>query len=263
MEGSDRAPWFLGDLDDPWVVAIADAIPRARRFHHPDDLPDSWPIDGVAPPAVILHRRHLTVADAHRVVGLRSRWERPPRIILCVGPQARYADVECWSRLVEVVIPEATALDTVARHALESGSAPRAGGNRPRVALVSTDRELRVALAETCRSAGYLAEARRDWSELAPDCPVVWDVPVLEAGWGAQLSRRATTSTVVALLGFADRATVRASRAAGASACLELPCDSADLIATLDRVVSRPRIEPAHSTPPPPMGSRLASNLKR
>ena len=29
MDESGPAIWFIGDLDDPWVVAIADALPTA------------------------------------------------------------------------------------------------------------------------------------------------------------------------------------------------------------------------------------------
>ena len=28
MEGLDRSTWFAGDLDDPWVASIAEALPR-------------------------------------------------------------------------------------------------------------------------------------------------------------------------------------------------------------------------------------------
>src|SRR5947208_9286516 len=128
MQGPDRAPWFAGDLGDPWVAAIAEALPRAHRFHRPVDLPEPWPVDGRMPSAVIVHRALLTPADAQRIVRLRSIWEHPPRIVLCVGPQARYVDVERWSRLVDVVIPEATAHETVARHAFETGRGPRPVG---------------------------------------------------------------------------------------------------------------------------------------
>jgi hypothetical protein len=262
MEGLDRAPWFVGDLDDPWVVAIADALPRAHRLHRPGDLPETWPVEGRMPSAVIVHRAILTPTDAQRIVRLRSGWERPPRLVLCVGPHARYVEVERWSRLVDVVIPEATAPETVARHAFESGRGPRHSGPRPRVAIVSTNHELRTTLADACGSGGYLAEPSADWVDIAPGRPIVWDVPVLEPGWADRLARRAKVSPVVVLMGFADRATVAAARENGASACLDLPCDSEDLIATLDRVTAARPSEPAHTVPPPPMGSRALLSRK-
>ena len=257
MQGPDRAPWFAGDLDDPWVAAIAEALPRAHRFHRPGDLPESWAVDGRMPSTVIVHRAILTATDAQRVARLRSSWERPPRIVLCVGPHARHADVERWSRLVDVVIPEATAPETVARHALEGGWMPRSPGPRARVAVVSTNHPLRTTLAEACRSAGYPAEAAADWSEIPGGVAVAWDVPVLEPDWPARLAARARTSAVVALLGFADRSTVASAREHGASACLDLPCDLEDLIGVLDRL-NPARVHPAHEVPAMPMGLRSA-----
>ena len=66
----------------------------------------------------------------------------------------------------------------------------------------------------------------------------IWDVPVLEPGWPDQLERRARlTGPVIALLGFADRASVTLARARGAAACLELPFDLDDLLYLIDRAV--------------------------
>ncbi|MEJ7639100.1 MAG: hypothetical protein WKF75_14290 [Singulisphaera sp.] len=41
MNDPGRSVWFVGDLDDPWVAAIADA---AAEVAHEDagDLPDEW-----------------------------------------------------------------------------------------------------------------------------------------------------------------------------------------------------------------------------
>jgi hypothetical protein len=257
MEGLDRAPWFVGDLDDPWVVAIAEALPRAHRLHRPGDLPETWPVEGRMPSAVIVHRAILTPTDAHRIVRLRAGWERPPRIVLCVGPHARYLEVERWSRLVDVVIPEATAPETVARHAFESGRVSRSTGPRPRVAIVSTNHELRTTLADACRSGGFSAEAAVDWEDIPHGVALAWDVPVLEPDWPSRLAGRARRSPVVALLGFADRATVASAREHGASACLDLPCDLEDLLGVLDRLTSA-RLHPGHEVPSPPMGLRSA-----
>ena len=66
---------------------------------------------------------------------------------------------------------------------------------------------------------------------------------------------------MVALLGFADRATVGQARAHGASACLELPFDLADLVFVLDRLAA-PRIEPAHEVPPPPAAAGAGVGLR-
>jgi hypothetical protein len=86
-------------------------------------------------------------------------------------------------------------------------------------------------------------------------------VPVLEAGWPELIEHRSRLGPVIALLGFADRATVSLATARGAAACLELPFNVLDLIDVLDRV-SRPmliggepsghaRLESPHAVPPP------------
>ncbi len=75
MDGAERPIWFLGDLDDPWVVSIAAALPESsgvHRLHNPGDLPER-PFDGARPPRVIvLHRNHLTGPDAERLAAWRD-----------------------------------------------------------------------------------------------------------------------------------------------------------------------------------------------
>ena len=257
MEGPDRATWFAGDLDDPWVVAIADALPLdALRLDCPGDLPEAWPIDRPTPFALVVHRSILTPTDAQRVARLKSRADRTPRVVLCVGPHARHVEVERWSRLVDVVIPEATARETVARHALAIERQPRSpGGPRPRVAVVSTNYELRTTLAEAARSGGFLVEPFSEPVDAPPGLAAVWDVPVLEPDWPARLSTLARSGPVVALLGFADRQAVTLARQHGASACLDLPCEVGDLLAALDRVAMI-RHDLVHQVPPVPVGVR-------
>jgi hypothetical protein len=169
---------------------------------------------------------------------------------------------------VDVVLPEATARETVARHV---GGRSRPRGIRPPVAVVSGLHELRCTLADACRAAGYRAEPARDWSEAAPGSLAVWDVPVLEPGWPRLLEAQAATRAVVALLGFADRATVELARARGAAACLDLPCLPEDLTFVLDRLApgtarpgARRRAGPGHVLPPAPAASRpLDANVPR
>jgi CheY-like chemotaxis protein len=260
MEGPDRATatWFAGDLDDPWVVAIVEALPRETlRLHCPLDLPEAWPIDRPTPSSLVLHRATLSPIDAQRLARLKARADRTPRIVLCVGPQARYVDVERWSRLVEVVIPEATARETVARHALAIERKPRpSGGPRPKVAVVSQNYELRATLAEAARSGGFAVEASSETVDAPPGLATAWDVPVLEPDWPTRLAVLARSSPVVALLGFADRSTVALARQRGASACLDLPCDVADLLSAFDRLATL-RQDQAHEVPPQPLGKRV------
>ena len=154
--------------------------------------------------------------------------------------------------------PRPRRVDTIARHLpggeVRAPMALRGPGPGPCVSVVSDHFELRETLAEACEVAGYLARPVRDLSEAAPGGLAVWDIPVLRTDWPRGLARRASAGPVVALLGFADRATVGQARAHGASACLELPFDLADLVFVLDRLAA-PRIEPrtrCRPLPPPP-----------
>src|SRR4051812_37062456 len=143
MEGPGPAALFVGDLDDPWVAAIADALPRGTiRLSCPGDLPDDWPIAAKSARTLILHRQILTNADAERLDHLLEAQVQRSRIILCVGPHARYQQVERWRPRVGVILPEATASETIARHLDEARARFRPPCDRPRVAVVSTNESL-------------------------------------------------------------------------------------------------------------------------
>lgn len=293
MEGAERPIWFLGDLDDPWVVAIAAALPESagvHRLHNPGDLPER-PFDRSHPPRVIvLHRNHLTGPDAERLAGWRDAdGARPaPALILCISPYVRYEELERWSRLVDLVLWEASARDVlpgqVDRLSDQARGLRRSAGDRGavRIEVAGGNRELCLALVEACRSAGYRAEAIDDREigdgprsrkpAAAPTQRVltIWEVPVLEPGWAPRLARRALqTGPIIALAGFADRAIVAAARAGGAAACLDLPCNLDDLLDVIERTVcSTPkdlwplpaRLDPGHALPPlPPRAARRAN----
>jgi hypothetical protein len=263
MEGLDRATWFAGDLDDPWVVSIAEALPRdSFRIDCPGDLPETWPIDRPTPFALVVHRSILTPTDAHRVARLKARADRTPRVVLCLGLHARYVEVERWSRLVDAVIPEATARETVLRHALAIDRPPKPGEIlRSRVAIVSTNYELRTTLAEAARAGGFTVETVPEPVDAPAGVATAWDVPVLESDWPEHLASLAKFGPVVALLGFADRSSVKLARNHGASACLDLPCDIGDFLAVLDRVAMSRQDQP-HDVPPVPTGLRAAMARK-
>lgn len=253
MNAPDGPVWFVGDLDDPWVGAIADAVPGSVLRHScAGELPECLFRNLPPPRALVLHRAALSHRDAEWLARLRGGPTGAPRVILCVGPHARHADLERWSSLLDVVVPEATARETIARHVAEGGAGTRPSVPRPGISVISGLYALRQALADVIESAGYSVVAASGWSEAPSVGIAVWDVPVLEPDWTQGLAHRARLGPVVALLGFADRALVRQARAHGASACLELPCDPADLIWALDRLAAR-RAEPAHDVPPPPV----------
>jgi hypothetical protein len=255
MEGPDRTPWFVGDLEDPWVVEIAEALPRSSaRLPCLGELPEQWPAGLMSARTVVLHRPFLGHADAERVRKLRIQEAGAPRIVLCVGPHARYADLVRWSPLVDAILPEATASETVGRYVAGAESLPRRQAKRPPVTVVSGHYELRQTLVDACESASYPVDAATDWSEVSPGGLAVWDVPALDEDWPDLLAQHARGRSLITLIGFADRISVSLARSHGAAACLDLPCDPTDLTFVLDRlaVALERAVEPAHVVPPAP-----------
>ncbi len=259
MSGSDRPIWFAGDLGDPEAWAIASALPSTstRLIDCPGDLPLRWPAVGDASPrVVVVHRGVLGATDGERLARLRGRLGGSRRIILGVGPEARYADIDRWSRWVDVVLPEAVAAGTIVRHVqiaepILIGPLPQGSSQfRRAVAVASTNSELRATLAAILRASGYEV-VERVRPEDSGGVATVWDVPVLEPGWRDRLATVAATHPVLALIGFLDRSTANLARAAGASACLDLPCDLADLVLAVDRIVGIRR-DLGHPCPPSP-----------
>jgi hypothetical protein len=256
MAGPERPAWFVGDLGDSWVVAIADRL--AASFHRrgcAGELPEAWISEEPPPSLVVIHRPILTALDAQRIGRLRARGESACRVILCVGPHVRHDDLARWARLFDAVLPEATATDTIRRHV--EPDRPRPAG-RATVQVVSGLHDVRGVLVDACRALGYRAEDVDDREETSPRGVVVWDVPMLDPRWPERMARQSRSANVVALLGFADRETVKTAREAGALACLDWPCDLDDLAFVLDRIAAGPRVEGGHVLPPAPAVGRRA-----
>lgn len=285
MDATGQAIRFVGDLDDPWVLEILGSISDLRGVHAimcAGEIPDRLFDPDQPPRIVIVHRSRLSQADAARVEQWRPdpRTNALPRVILCFSPYVRYAELERCSLAVDLMIPEATAFETLARHVrrlLERrDEAPRvaiATDCLP-VEVISTNHELRAVLSETCLAAGFKVTARREFTaqrqrsaakadQAETQVLTLWDVPVLDADWPRLLEERTRLGPVVAFLGFADRATVGRARASGAAACLDLPFDVNDVVHVVERVnrrlrsgssiVAASRIEPAHAVPPAPV----------
>ena len=222
--------WFFGDLSDPWVGSIADALPPSHGVLRIDcsGEPPSHPGEGDSlPRLIVMHRQRLVPSDAKWL----QKWREPtgspasPALILCVGPYIRYEELERYSGLVDLVLSEATAAEVLPRHVARllegrQGRAPRPESNLFRLLVASSNAELSRAVAEACAAAGYRVEqiedqavgARlpiRNESQAATEQVLtVWDVPVLEA-WSERLERHALhVGPVIALLGFADRRAV-------------------------------------------------------
>jgi hypothetical protein len=246
--------WFVGDLKDEWVAGLVDVLPGSTCWVNcAGDLDKSLFARLPEQATLVLHLRVLTPHDAAILEWLRSERPTELRLIVCFGPHVRQRDLVRLADLSDLVLPEATARDVIGRHLQPALEPPRERGPRSplrtRVAVVSGSFALRETLVEACVVSGFSAVAVRDWSDAPAGCVAVWDVPVLEPDWALELARRAEDAPVVVLLGFADRALVRQAKSAGASACLELPYDLADLAAVLERLTSR-RADPAHQVPP-------------
>jgi hypothetical protein len=300
MDEFEAAICFFGDLSDPWVVGIADALPLARgvvRIDCRGDLPRPAFEADHPPRLIVVHRQRLAAGDAQwlkqwRTQGVLS--ESSPALILCVGPYVRYEELERYSGLVDLVLSEATASEVLPRHVARlldgrPSRQPRADGDpRFRVMVASSSGELCKTIAEACATAGYCVEQADD--EMVGNRPrnsnepasagetllTVWDVPVLEE-WAERLDRHARQAgPVVALIGFPDRDTVALARSKGAVACLELPLNLDDLVDVIERLAQSlhlegrsapPRAEPPHTLPPRPRGKgangRTPAELKR
>ena len=255
MSGPERPIWFAGDLSDPMASAIVATLTAARPrvIPCPEDLPGRWPASSSrAPRVVIVHRAILGATDEGRLAQLRQRLGPERSIILCVGPHARYADIERWGRLVDVVLPEALAAETIARHVGIDESAGRAAvAAGRRVAVVSTSPELRATWGAILRASGYDALELVQAEAVPPGLAAVWDVPILEPTWATRLGARANAGPTIAAIGFLDRATRAQARQAGAVACLDLPAELADLVRAVDRATGSRR-DPAHAAIPRP-----------
>jgi hypothetical protein len=230
------APLFAGDLSDPWVAELAASLPvGTRRIDCPGALPESWPDPHRPAPVLVLHRAVLETADGDRL-RLARRAGLFERLILCLGPHARYHQVQRWAPLAAVILPEATAAAILPRYLAETPPAPVPPPPHHAMVAVSSHRALRDVLEAMGRSQGFEVATATDWSN-APDLPLaVWDVPVLDPHWPEQLAEQAARRRVVAMLGFPDRATVTLARRSGAAACLEWPCDPADLAYVLHEI---------------------------
>jgi CheY-like chemotaxis protein len=284
MDASPCAVGFIGDLDDPWIARVADAISAGRLVHRLNcagPLPH-WPFESPRlPRAVIIHRHSLGAADSDRLRDWRAAaGESTYDLILCVSPYVRYEELERWSGLVDLVISEAIAEEVLPGRLARrlDGRArrpPSPGSPAFRIEVAGVNGELCRVLVDACAQAGYTARAIDDQEIGGKTHPqprdrrapagervlTIWEVPVLEDGWAQRLEWRAHRyGPVIAVAGFADRAVVGRAREAGAVACLDLPYDVDDLIDAVDRVADRTPpdswpipawVEAPHLLPPP------------
>ena len=284
MDSSEDDLWFMGDLSDPWVVSIAEALARCSgivQVHCPGDLPARPFNPGRPPRLMVVHRHRFTGVDAQRLKEYRASPTAgdAPAILLCVSPYVRYEELERWSVLADLVISEATAADILPRYvarlvARQEDRSTQARTPGFRIEVAGANHDLCGTVVEACAGAGYRAlqvddldiagasASQRSPSAVAERTLTIWDVPLLEPDWSQRLARRShSTGPVIALVGFADRETVTLAKTSGAIACLELPYDVDDLIDLIDRAARSlspdrwpipVRVEQPHRLPPPP-----------
>lgn len=233
---------FVGDLDDPWIAEIAAALPAgAIVWNGPEDLGDSLSRPGADARTLVLQRAVLGQRDREQVAAWKEAATGERRVLLIVGPHSRYHQVERWATLADVVLAEATAVETIGRHFLR----PMPPIRRPPVTIIAAEFELRSALVDLVRAAGYPAAGSADWSGPA-NGPAIWEVPLLDREWPRELARHSRHRPVLALMGIADRQDVVLARAAGAAACLDSACEFDDLAFVLARLA-----EPTAAGPGP------------
>ena len=207
------------------------------QVHCPGDLPER-PFAVDQPPALlVIHRQRLTALDAHRLKEYRvsSLAGSPPALVLCISPYVRYAELERWSLLADLVISEATAPDILPCHVTRlfgerEADATRLTNSGLRIEVAGGNTTCARPLVDACAAAGYRAQAVPDLESaggrgydahaasraVEPERRLtIWDVPVLEPDWSDNGSSAAARSTgpVIALLGFADRETVTVAKA--------------------------------------------------
>jgi hypothetical protein len=288
---------FIGDLDDPWVAAIADAIPagfRVARLSCSGDVPDEPFAPDELPRLIVMHRHRLGALDRARIKRWRERRESAiaPIVVLCLSPFVRYEDAERVLGLIDHLIPEGTAADIlpgrIARLFPATEPPSRRDATSFAIEVSGKNDDLCRTLVDACIRLGYRAAAIDDLlgAEFArtrlPAIPsqerllTIWEVPVLEPEWPEVLTRRAlATGPLIGLMGFADRATVSQAKSHGAVACLDIPFEIEDLIDSVERAAGScspdhwpvpARIEPPHQLPPRPRrraASRETSSVAR
>lgn len=233
---------FFGDRQDPFARSIADAIPRLdRAWDCPDLIPDlgrfGRELGGYH--VIVAHRANPRPIEIERLAAVRTIDPAPPkRIILCSGDYLRYRE---WNRVrgkIDAILAETSARETIALHVDADLSLPSVPAKRSPVAILGGDRAIHQTIAEACRTLGRYPTILTNKTELLniKESTLIWINPTVERDrfdWFSSVSER---SAIVALIGCADRVRDLEARRLGAAACLDFPCDLADLAFVLDRI---------------------------
>ena len=124
-------------------------------------IPARLPGDDERLRTLIIHRCRLSQIDVSRIEGYRqeNRSKCRPEIILCYSPYVRYAELERCSQAVNLLIPEASAVDILPCHLgrdVDRPAATPAHSHRKsiQVEVISTNHALRATLLETLPGRG-------------------------------------------------------------------------------------------------------------
>lgn len=264
------ADWtvIIGEECDPWTRRLVVQAPAPRLLIDcSQGLPEEWPrvVDGAR--AVVIHRAVLDRDNHARLQQLRRVLRPGTKLICCAQPLTRFHQLEPYVELYDVILPETTAVESLACHL--TGVRCPTDATRAAVAVVSSLPDVGAMVSEVCQKGGYSTRLVRDWSERIHERVAVWDVPLLEEGWEQTLRFESHRRAVVALAGFLDRALVDRMKSLGAAACLDLPCAVDDLLYVLDRVSGGVLAQGAYFgdtatlTPPGPHAARRRGLRRR
>jgi hypothetical protein len=260
---------LLGDLDDAIFEELARALPPgvARIHLEPGRFPDALPRAVLQADQVILHLTSLGERELAALQAIHAAGSA--RISLIVGPHIRAAMLERARPLVHAILPEAAAPYSL-RRLLAQPARQYPDLNGLKVFVAAAEFAIRGWLDELlaqwrCR---VLDAARLD-SVPEGTQAIVWVLPALETGWEAHLARAAAGYPLIALIPFADRLLVDRILGLGATACLDLngdPADLADLLQPIAAAIPAPEHRSAdapHALPPAPHLSGVPGAAKR
>jgi hypothetical protein len=233
---------FFGDREDPYARAIAGAIPNLDRAWDCRDLiPDlgrfARELDGDH--VIVAHRSNPRPIEIDRLAAVRTVDPAARhKIILCSGDYLRYRE---WNRSrtkFDAILAETSARETIALYVNADSARRSAPRERSPVAILGGNHAIRRTIAEACRDFGRDPAIAVDDDNLSniQESTLIWIDPTFERNRIDLFFRAAERNAIVALIGCADRVRDLEARRLGASACLDFPCDLADLAFVLDRI---------------------------
>lgn len=233
---------FFGDREDPYARAIAGAIPCLDRAWDCRDLiPDlgrfARELDGDH--VIIAHRSNPRPIEIDRLAAVRTVDPATShKIILCSGDYLRYREWNRGRTKFDAILAETSARETIARYINADSARRSAPRERSPVAILGGNNAIRRTIAEACRDFGRDSAIVVDDGNLLniKESTLIWIDPTFERDRIDLFFEAAERNAIVALIGCADRVRDLEARRLGAAACLDFPCDLADLAFVLDRI---------------------------